>query len=301
MEFEFIKGDVFSQGVQEKIRSWASDRKGQYLSVFLAMADQRSNFVMSMNMPDEVYDNQVPVFVRQDRSDNFVTNLRTTDQAKTLTHARYDGKLGKVLEDRRLGRYANIYPFGMNDTAYSADEHSLNRAKLINYLYSTMAGDTGRFKTVAALNAMDPETLKDEVNGCWKNLTVALKWSNLYNAYTIRTKLASLRAMRGLSLRNESHDLRPLTDEEARLLAIVEHNRWNVEKLLMGYRKPAPEEDKYRHGPALGRNKELFIHHDIRPFSQLSHVSELDRELSRCIPWIMQMTEEEITAKPSEK
>ena len=41
----------------------------------------------------------------------------------------------------------------------------------------------------------------------------------------------------------------------------------------------------------LGKNKSLFIHHDIRPFSQLGTIRELDYEFSRYITWIMRMTE----------
>ena len=48
-------------------------------TAYLMMDEQRENFVMGMNMPDEVYANEVPVFIRQNRSDNFVTNLRNED------------------------------------------------------------------------------------------------------------------------------------------------------------------------------------------------------------------------------
>jgi hypothetical protein len=44
VEFEFIKGDVFSKKVQDKISGWADDTTGQYLSIFLALSDQRQNF-----------------------------------------------------------------------------------------------------------------------------------------------------------------------------------------------------------------------------------------------------------------
>ena len=81
---------------------------------------------------------------------------------------------------------------------------------------------------------------------------------------------------------------------EVEELARVEHNRWNVEKLLMGYRKSRAEEYKYKHeefADSLKVNKKLFVHHDIRPFDELDVISELDREFSRYIPWIMKMTE----------
>ena len=291
VEFEFIKGDVFSREVQQKISEWAEAKDEQYLSIFLAQANQRLNFVMGMNMPDSVYDNKVNVFIRQDRSDNFVTNLRTADSAKEFTYAKVEG--GKISPVKRKARYANIYPFGMNEAGYSADDHSLKRAKLINYLYCTMPSGN-KFQSLLALDAMSEEQIWSEANEKWRDLTVALKWSNLYNAYTIRTKLACLRAMRGLKVDDKSRDLETLSDEEVDILAKVEHNRWNVEKLLMGFRKPHSDEDKYEYpnmAEELQVNKKLFIHHDIRPFEKLGDIKELDKEFSRYIPWIMKMTE----------
>jgi hypothetical protein len=246
-------------------------------------------------MPDEVYANEVPVFIRQNRSDNFVTNLRNADQReedKKLTYSVV--KDGAVESKERDARYAHIYPFGMNETAFSADDHSLKRAKLINYLYETANYETYKFQGILVLDAIPEDKIWEEANAMWQKLSVALKWSNLYNSYTMRTKQRTLRAMRGLDIDDESRDYDALTDYEADQLAIVEHNRWNVEKLLMGFRKPRTDEDKYVHtafANQLKKNKDLFIHHDIRPFDQLSNIRELDREFSRYIPWIMKMTD----------
>ena len=147
-----------------------------------------------------------------------------------------------------------------------------------------------------SLDAIPEDKIWEEAEEMWKGLDVAYKWSNLYNSYTIRTKLASLRAMRGLKLDDTSQDAVMLTEEEVMEMAKVEHNRWNVEKLLMGYRKPHLDEDKYETTDIeakgkLGNNKKLYIHSDIRPFDKLGTIRELDYEFSRYIPWIMRMTE----------
>ena len=297
VEFEFIKGNVFSKKVQDEISKWASEHNDekQCLSIFLALADQRENFVMGMNMPDEVYANEVPVFIRQNRSDNFVTNLRNEDTKKESQKFTYSVvKDGEVKSKERDARYAHIYPFGMNETAFSADDHSLKRAKLINYLYSTANYETYKFQGILVLDAIPEAKIWEEANAMWQDLSVALKWSNLYNSYTMRTKLRTLRAMRGLGIDDESRDYDTLSDYEVEQLAIVEHNRWNVEKLLMGYRKPKRDEDKYVYPEFAGKlkkNKDLFVHHDIRPFDQLNTIKELDYEFARYIPWIMKMTE----------
>ena len=292
VEFEFIKGDIFSKSVQDEICSWAKARDKQYLSIFLAMENQRNNFVMGMNMPDEVYDNRIPVFIRQDRSDNFVTNLRRADD-KTLPYSVMKG--GYQVKYEHSARYAHIYPFGMNETGYSADDKSIKRAKLINYLYCTADYSNYTFKDEIVLDAIPEKDIWDDADKMWKELTVALKWSNLYSSYAIRTKLASLRAMRGLDLDDDSRDFDPLSNKEIDELAQVEHNRWNVEKLLMGFRKPHKDEDKYEvikdAKDTFAKNKKLFIHHDIRPYDDLDEIQKLDREFSRTIPWIMKMTE----------
>ena len=297
VEFEFIKGNVFSKKVQDEISKWASEHNDekQCLSIFLALADQRENFVMGMNMPDEVYANEVPVFIRQNRSDNFVTNLRNEDTKKESEKFTYSVvKDGEVKSKERDARYAHIYPFGMNETAFCADEHSLKRAKLINYLYSTANYETYKFQGILVLDAIPEAKIWEEANAMWQDLSVALKWSNLYNSYTMRTRQRTLRAMRGLGIDDESRDYDTLSDYEVEQLAIVEHNRWNVEKLLMGYRKPKRDEDKYVYPEFAGKlkkNKDLFVHHDIRPFDQLNTIKELDYEFARYIPWIMKMTE----------
>ena len=287
VDFEFIEGNVFSPSIQDKIREW-SKKEDEYLSIFLALANQRENFVMGMNMPDEVYEHEVPIFIRQDKSDNLVTNLRKADN-KPYQYAWVNDN-GELKTKPRKARYANIYPFGMNDSAYCADDRALTQAKLINYLYDTADYDTYKFKGTLVLETMSKSQLMAETDECWKKLTVAHKWSNLYNAYALETKAANLRAMRELDIDDTSHDQDALTNEEVEVIAKVEHNRWNVEKLLMGYRRCRPDEDSRLHPEFtsdLAKNKQLFIHHDILPFDQLGDIQELDREFSRYIPWIL--------------
>ena len=291
VEFEFIKGDVYSKEVQALISEWSLDKEQQYLSIFLSLSDQRLNFMMGMNMPDEVYDNAVPVFIRQDRADNFVTNLRKADDRVLEYNHIENGELKTI---KRKGRYAHLYPFGMDDMAYCNDERIMRQAKLINYLYETADYSTSRFTDTQELDAKDPAVIWSDAEQFWKKLTVALKWSNLYCAYGFPCKLASLRVMRGLNPDDASHDLMALSDDEVEALAHAEHNRWNVEKLLMGFQKPSNDEDKYMHpsfAKALKGNKKLFIHHDIRPFYDLDRVLKLDYEIVNHIPWILKMTQ----------
>lgn len=299
VEFEFIKGDIYAYNVQQLIAQWAED-EGQYLSLFLAMLNQRNNFMVGMNLPEEVYARGIPVFIRQERADNFVSSLREADDTEVDYYFIKDGKLENKT---RKKRYANIYPFGMDDMAFYSDTRFLRQAKLINYLYARKFLSSKIQEDVISNNLWS----KAESLWCSKKLTVALKWSNLYAAYSFRCKQDSLRALRHLDKDDASKDMHKLKPEEVEILAVVEHNRWNVEKLLMGYRKARPEEDKYKYPAKSNKEKkaaaeifnknnkkELFIHHDIRPYNDLDDdVRNYDIEFSRYVPWVLRMTSEQ--------
>ena len=296
IEYEFIKGNVFSTKIQDMLRKWAT-QGDQYLSIFLTLADQRENFIMGMNMPDDIYTQKIPIFIRQDRSDNFVSNLRKVGEQE-IDYSWVEN--GKIKTEKRDGRYAHIYPFGMNDMSYCSNEELLNRAKLVHYLYSTADKTTHQYIPVDELNKIDKDKLREMADEAWKKLTVAHKWSNLYCAYNFPGKLATLRKLRGLAPDDISKDTEKLKSNEMDILTEVEHNRWNVEKLLMGYRKPSKELDHYAYKglknhqeirTALSGNKDLFIHHDIRPFNGLlEEAKALERQICKYIPWIIEKT-----------
>jgi len=60
------------------------------------------------------------------------------------------------------------------------------------------------------------------------------------------------------------------------ILAEVEHNRWNMEKLLMGFRPTSDEEHELIKADAEKKKgyKDRFIHDDIRPFSELDDAAK---------------------------
>jgi len=282
-EFEFIKGDIFNKNIQRMLDKWSASGK-EYLSIFLATANQKTNFTMGMNMPDKVYENNVPIFIRIDNADAMVTNLRLIANKDFPYHHSADGET-KTLH--RKGRYANIYPFGMTDTAFLCDEELLMRAKIINYLYET------DFPEKSVLCAMSRQSIVKDAEKRWLQLAVSLRWSNMYSAASIAVKLDILKA-----LRNElDASTEQLTEQEVEKLAIVEHNRWNMEKLLMGYRKAMPYEDKYPLSNPSPLSKEdardnkdnHFIHCDIRPYKELDNVRRYDKKICSYIPWIIDM------------
>ena len=99
--------------------------------------------------------------------------------------------------------------------------------------------------------------------------------------------------MRNLDIEDDRLDCETLTQAEIDALSETEHNRWNVERLLMGYRKPAEKEDMYDKPAEIAKklknNKNLFIHAHIRPYESLTkEIKQFDIDFAKYIPWIIQ-------------
>ena len=286
VKFEFIEGDIYSTEIQKQIESWVSD-KTQLVSLIFAMRDARHNMAIAMNLPDSVYEKNVPIFIRQNSSSKFLAKLRKKSD-----------KLGNkiIVKDNAIreiplkGRYANLYPFGMTDIIFDVDKRAQRMAECINHLYSKC--DELQWARIPTCEEVKNCTW-DEIHKKWISLPVALQWSNLYSAYNIAYRIHTIKAMR-----NSNADITEISDKEAETLGRVEHDRWNVEKLLLGYRKPSEAEDYYSkcnfvNGKKVkamkNAHKELYIHCDIRPYTDLDEIQEIDKEIIRYIPWFIEI------------
>ena len=100
----------------------------------------------------------------------------------------------------------------------------------------------------------------------WNKLSSAKKWSNIYNAMTISSKMRAL----GYSSDNwKSYN--GMSSKEIALVAEIEHNRWNVEELLLGF-YPVTDEQEKEIEQDISRKKfykDKFFHYDIRAYKDL--------------------------------
>ena len=286
VEFEFVKGDVYSTQIQKLIADWASDET-QLLSLIFAMRDSRHNMAIAMNLPDEVYERNVPVFVRQNTSSKFLAKLHEKSEMPAIKIVVENNMIKEI---PLKGRYANLYPFGMTDIIFDVDKRAQRMAECINHLYSKC--DELQWARIPTHEEVK-NCIWDEIHKKWISLPVALQWSNLYSAYNIAYRIHTIKATR-----NSDADITEITDKEAETLGRVEHDRWNVEKLLLGYRKPSEAEDYYSKSNFVNgkkvkamknAHKELFIHCDIRPYTELDEIQEIDKEIIRYIPWFIEM------------
>ena len=154
--------------------------------------------------------------------------------------------------------YSKVVPFGMCDDNIDVDESvEIEWAKRLNHFY---------------WSGFKPDySAEKQIETEWNTTQVADRWSSIYNVSSIPIKYRSV-----------GHPFvygRPvplLTDAQLEVLARVEHNRWCVEKLMMGYKAATDDERKFvedalSHGDKSPKQtlKGRFVHPDIVPFDML--------------------------------
>lgn len=250
IEFTFIKGDTESEQVRNLLTAWAKDQE-QIMTIAVCLSDPPASIAMGLYLPDIIYRNKIPVFIRQRTSGTLLNIVRNTPN---------DGKWNK---------YANAYPIGMLYSCYDLDHKGKSYAMGIKYLYHHQNIYNSPPATIPS---------EQELEELWNDEATALQWSNYYSSYSIGPKLRSL----GIS---EEGFCPELTNEQIDLIAQVEHNRWNVEKLLIGYRKPTKKEEETTKRNDL---KNAYAHPDIKPYNELSDGSkDYDCAITKGLPLLI--------------
>lgn len=274
IQFEFVKGRVESKEVREWIREELKEESA-IVTIAICIHNPSQSFGMAMYLPEEVYtrgrndlsnpwsvkdeDLVVNIFVRQEETESLIKAFG--DAAKTSSS--------------KNKRYANIYPFGMQDNSFTFDYHSNRLAMAFNYIYEYY------FKYGNVL----PDSLPDMnvLARYWDKLSTALKWSNLYLADSIEFKL------RSIGLTPEDAKYATISDSQIEELAYTEHCRWNMEKLLMGYRA-LTDKEKNEKADFKKLKTNMFAHHLIKPYKELTEDGkQLDRNIIKKLPDILRM------------
>ncbi|MDR1221483.1 MAG: hypothetical protein LBL07_01210 [Tannerella sp.] len=269
--FEFVKGRVEQAAVQDKLAEWSDKGKNpdKLLTVAVCFHSSPAAIATGLYLPDEVYTNGIPVFIRQETSYCTLSLLSQTKE---------DG----------YRKYRHVKPFGMLDHAYDLNRADDLLPMMVKYVYDNTTSDAGM-----TVDEFDPDIIREnwkdwtknkETGEQYRNIT-ALKLSNIYNANMSEIKQRSLGIRPG----------EELSDGQVNLLARVEHNRWNIEKLLMGYRACTPEDEENIRNKVRSKGfyKERFVHPDIKSYQALSkddkgiQAGTYDVNISRALPFML--------------
>lgn len=169
------------------------------------------------------------------------------------------------LPDELYQRSIPIHKYNPNAVEYDVTMPLVQMAKNVNYIYDRCYNDNienwqGRVLSSVEINPVDRDSL-------WDKLSNVKRWSSIYNAMTIPSK------MRSIGLGEEDWDkFYDISQQDIEILAQVEHNRWNVEELILGYR-PCTDEEQERIAADVETQKDAFkarkIHYDLRAYKDL--------------------------------
>ena len=151
---------------------------------------------------------------------------------------------------------------------------------------------TDRFGKIvnAMYESIDLED-KEKVEAAWKKLNIADKWSSNYSAGMLAVKLRSL-GLDTSKIELESLKEALKTASQRHDIQRLEHNRWNFEKIYMGFSPLSREEQRKLEDKKLSKEelKKQNKHPDIKPYESLTDkVKEIDKTVNELWPLYQQI------------
>jgi hypothetical protein len=206
ISLRFVKGHFESLPMREKLLDWTSDPDA-LTTISLCFNNLSANLAAGLFLPNLLYKRKVRVLVRQETSHSVVSLLRPDKEIDN--------------------QYRHVKAFGMLNDSFDFSLDTTFKAMAVNYFYWSKNSLPDKF------NASDLTKMQEY----WDDLPERHKWSNRYNAASIPVKLRAVGADKATAGNLQKY----FTNENIALLAELEHARWNVAALLMGYDVPTEQ------------------------------------------------------------
>lgn len=261
IEWEFVEASPFDKLVRDKIAKWSTS-SSQLLTIVFANDSPDIGLNNALHLPDNIISAQIPVYV-------YMQSNKAFDQIKHTSNT------------------PNIIPFGMADQGYDVNVPIVKMAKNVNFIYDRCYEENDKDWNGRLRFAVEIDEEKKELS--WAKKSGVKRMSNIYNAMTIGVK------MRSMGFKEDDWDqFYEISQEDMEILAEVEHNRWSVEELILGWR-PCTDSEQCEVEADIKMKEELKkrkIHYDLRAYNDLRPdgtgrpVQVYDRCLSASIPLI---------------
>ena len=207
VEWQFIEGDLEMPAVQRYISDEAK-RNNCRLTIAICIPKDNASLAASLYLPNNVYEEKScvqQVLVYQPYGDAMQKSFKNDSEE----------------EHRSYKLFAKLRAFGMMNKCYDIETQQLieKMLKQTEEAYNSEAGKQipGRNKIRKRFGL--PEAFKGKP-------AIAKQWSSYYSVSHMWTKLRSV---------NYDGTSEELKENDISKLAQVEHIRWNLEQLLMGY------------------------------------------------------------------
>ena len=295
IEWHFIKGELESPAIQKKLEGFSTE-KNTLLTIAVCLDNSDAAIATGLYMKNVVYQSDKIDYFEQHKilqrsieqllekeelSETDKVELSRLEKEKNKFNVqiliRQDNPYSIISMLKDVEKYHNVRPFGMLDNCLDIanSDNMDNIAKKVHYVYDYYYSEATRCQTPAI---MPDDKVLDEK---WSEVSTVNKWSNRCNANMIDIKLRSFDIEKlKLAVKGESKDSGIIES-----MAHIEHNRWNIERLLMGFR-PMDESEKNIDKKILKKN---FIHPDIKAYDGLSDATkDVDRMIAKALPLIIE-------------
>ena len=261
VEWEFVEASPFDKLVRDKISKWSTS-PSQLLTIVFGNDDTDISLNDALHLPENIISAQTPVYV-------YMQSNKAFDQIKHSSNT------------------PNVIPFGMADHGYDINIPIVRMAKNVNYIYDRCYEENDKDWNGRLRFTIEIDEEKKELS--WARKSGVKRMSNIYNAMTIGVK------MRSMGFKEDDwNKFYEMSQEDIEVLAEVEHNRWSVEELILGWR-PCSDREQQEIETDINLKEEFKkrkIHYDLRAYNDLRPdgtgrpVQIYDRCLSACIPLI---------------
>ncbi len=220
IEWEFRHGGIESKENREYIESCFNEKNTEIVTIAVCLPQPHQSLAAALYLPKVAIQKANDIWVYQPQSGELLIDInKGADDAKHIWE---------------MATYRKLKPFGMLSLGFDAKLLENEAIWYCSNFYKAKDALVNKFRqksdneNTCYWNHWDRKNVEEAV---LSEIDLSLGklwaiWSNIYQINTIEFKMRSL----GL-------DFSKLDDTNIKeLFAKVEHNRWNVEKLLMGYR-----------------------------------------------------------------
>lgn len=245
IQWEFIEGNIYDKYIMQYLETSASD-ENSITTIALCSEDSDKNNSICLSFSEAIRSGSNEILIRQDESELMVNDILL----------------------RAFG-YKNIRAFGMMDECYTENLNSDKYGKLINACYKDISFDGSKEEVIQA------------IENEWKKIGPLERCSSNYCANMLFVKLRSLSLdMNNITENNINAALSKQDKNDD--IQRTENNRWNTEKLLLGFRPLfADELDAWIHLEGSAKDnqkkqlKQELKHVDICSLKKLEEIDSL--------------------------
>ena len=279
IRWEFVNGRVEQPEVQDFIKRSAED-DASIVTLAICLPKSHQAIATALYLPEVVYDKCLQILTYQRLSGYIVQSIACPKNKNNEA-------------DNVKYRYRHLRPFGMIEYGFDTKLDEDAAARMVAYIYDRNYHG-------------HPDPLLEDYNEQefkvkWRNKSVSNRWSSQFNANSINVKLQSV----GSSRDEDEAVIKEKLMAQIDRLRRVEHIRWNMEKLLTGFRPlsvteeselcslEGGERDEKATGLKNGPNK---AHLDLRPYEAVKEIDpetfakDHDGALIQAIPRIVKLT-----------